>query len=317
MPRLTVIIPTYNRLDLLAECLDSLKFQTYKDFGVVVVDDGSEGDVASICERHLAGARALRLDCNQGFARAINAGIRETATELVFLLNDDMTLEPDCLERLIEAHNRSNAAMIAPLVLWRDDPATIYSAGDRIRRNGRPESIGFRKARAGFTHSGPVFGVSAGAGLYMRRLFDEIGLFDEAFSAYFEDADLAFRARLAGFTAACAPEAIAYHVGSASLAGRDWERARLCCRNHALLVIKNMPLGLLARNAVPIALERLHQYRRVFSSARARFGAIRALNIVRRTGLETLALLPHALRERRRIQRSRRVAVRDIFGMVA
>jgi len=150
-----------------------------------------------------------------------------------------------------------------------------------------------------------VFGVSAGAGLFRRDLFAKIGLLDERFHAYFEDSDLCFRARLAGFRARLVPEAVACHIGSASIEGRTWWRARQCFRNHALLVAKNMPGRLLLRHGAAILKERGHQAGRLFSAARCEFGAIRACGIVVATCLSAWMAMPAMLAARRRIQRTR------------
>ncbi len=305
---LTIVVPTYNRIELLRECLASLDAQTFTDFEVLIVDDGSEEDIESFAATEFPHARVLRLSQNAGFAAAVNTGLREIRTDRVMLLNNDMTLKAECIEKLMHALEEGPAAMVAPLVLWKDDPKTIYSAGDRVRRNGRPESIGFRCPRENFDFSETVFGVSAGAAVYRKEVFERVGLLDERFVAYFEDVDLSFRARLAGFEAACVPDAVAYHVGSASQLGKTWWRSRQCYRNHALLVLKNMPLALLIRYAPRLYREHLHQARMLVSSARGEFGLLRALLEWVRAWLEIVALLPHALGARRHRMRTRTIS---------
>ncbi len=274
---LTIVVPTYNRTDFLAECLRSLDAQTYRDFRMVVVDDASPQDVEAYARRAFPGAEVIRRTQNGGFARAANEGVRAADSAHVMLLNDDMTLEADCIERLMNGLRECGAAMACPLVLFRDQPDTIYSAGDRITRGGRPESIGFRQKREGFAFERRPWGVSAGAAIYSRELFDTVGLFDETFIAYFEDADLCLRARAAGFEAICVPEAIAYHVGSASQAGSTAWRTRQCYRNHALLVLKNFHIRELILRAPWILAERIHQTRRLISAYRAEHGFLYSL----------------------------------------
>lgn len=304
-PSLTIIIPTWNRKELLAECLDSLNVQTYTDLAILVVDDGStDGTTAFVHERY-PDVEVLSLVENGGFCKAVNAGLRACSTELIMLLNNDMTFEPDCVEKMVQAMDTQNAAMVAPLVLWKDEPDRIYSIGDRQLTNGRPESIGFREPLEGFSFPTTVFGVSAGAAVYRREVFDKVGLLDERFIAYFEDSDLNFRARLAGFKAIAEPAARAYHVGSASIEGRTWWRARQCYRNHALLVLKSMPASLLLRYDLAILTEHIHQTRRLISSARCAFGLPRALWEWAKALVDLASLLPHALGERRRIRQLR------------
>ncbi|MCC6488988.1 MAG: glycosyltransferase family 2 protein [Candidatus Hydrogenedentes bacterium] len=309
---LSVVIPTWNHRDLLAECLKSLAAQSRQAGEIIVVDDGSTDDTAVYVAREWPDVRLVRLEKNSGFCAAVNSGIRAATGDWVFLLNNDMTLAADCLERLMEAACEGVAAMLAPLALFRDDPDTIYSAGDRQRADGRPEAIGFRQRLEGFRFPKTIFGVSGGAGLYRREVFDRVGLLDERFIAYFEDSDLNFRARLAGFDANLVREAIAYHVGSASLGGKTWWRSRQCFRNHALLIIKNLPLPLFVRNFPSIVRERLHQARRLVSSARTEFGLVRALAMLGAAGFDTLTAIPHCLRERRKIQRTRRISIDEL-----
>lgn len=298
--RLTIVIPTYDQSALLRECLGSLSEQTYSDFDVVVVDDASAEDIVAVGSEAMPSARVIRLETNEGFAVAANTGIlAATSSEFVMLLNNDMTLEPECVARLMAVAEQGPAAMVAPLVLWKDDPDVVYSAGDRVLVGGRPESIGFREQRKTFRPDSAPFGVSAGAAIYRRSIFARIGILDQTFVAYFEDADLSFRARLAGFEAACVPDAIAYHVGSASQGGKTWWRSRQCYRNHALLVLKNMPFTLLLRLGVPILRERMHQSRMLLSSARAEFGLARALMEFAGAKLDIARHIPGILRARR------------------
>jgi GT2 family glycosyltransferase len=124
------------------------------------------------------------------------------------------------------------------------------------------------------------------------------------------------RARLAGYDCAVAPEAIAYHVGSASLGGKIWWRARQCFRNHALLIIKNYPLALLARYWPAIARERAHQARMMFSSARAEFGFARAIGIFLGAAGSLIVALPGAVRARGHLRR-RVLSNRDFMALLA
>jgi len=298
-PDVTVIVPVYNRVDLLRACLDSLMKQSLAPASTIVVDDASQEDVAACVKRWCPAARFIRRDYNGGFARAVNDGLRCVDTSLIFLLNSDMTLEPDCLETLVQGLADTNTDMACPLVLFRDEPDVIYSAGDTVRRGGRPESIGFRQPRDGFAFNREPFGVSAGAALYRREVFDAVGLFDETFVAYFEDADLCMRARRAGFEAACVPEAVAYHVGSPSLGGNTLWRTRRCYINHALLVLKNYPLHQLALESPWILAERIHQTRRLVSAYRTETGLAGAWRGRLLAFVESAALVPYALRARR------------------
>ena len=156
----------------------------------------------------------------------------------------------------------------------------------------------------------------AGAALYRREVFDLVGVFDPRFNVYFSDSDLSFRARLSGFDARFARDAVAYHVGSASLGGRTLKRTCQCYVNHMLLVVKNMPLGLLIRHVPAIMRERMHQARRVFSAARVEGGAAYAIRTLFGAWLSMLAVMPHAWCERRRIQAARKLSGAELEALL-
>jgi GT2 family glycosyltransferase len=102
-PRVAVIIPTYNGLGLLIACLDALRRQTYRDFAILVVDDGSTDGTAGALARDYPEVRVLRRARNDGLAVACNAGIAATGGELVCLLNNDTEAEPGWLAALVAA----------------------------------------------------------------------------------------------------------------------------------------------------------------------------------------------------------------------
>jgi hypothetical protein len=315
--RVSVVIPTWNGRDLILACLESLSRQTFRDFEAIVVDDGSTDDSVDCIKTRFPDVTLISLEKNLGFCGAVNKGIENSTGDLVVLLNNDMTLASDFLERLVAAADTTDAALLAPLVLWRDEPNVIYSAGDAQRRNGRPESIGFRCSVDGFAFRDEVFGVSAGAALYRREVFETAGLFDPAYGIYFSDSDLSFRARLAGFRARFVRDAVAWHIGSASLFGKTLKRTQQCCVNHVLLILKNMPFRLIVRHAPAIVAERVHQVRRLYSAARTEYGARRAALIVVQTLCSIPLLLPHAFSERRRIQRSRKISIGELERLLS
>lgn len=315
-PHVSIIIPTWNQCDLLVTCIASLQNQTYTSFEIVVVDDCGTDDTAAVLARDFPEVRVVRRETNGGFAKAVNAGLAQAIGALLFILNNDMVLEPDCLALLMDAAEDDTAAMVGPLIMAHDDHGEIYSAGDRIRANGRPESIGFRERIDAFDFSEPVFGITAGALLCKREVFDSIGLFDERFTAYFEDADLNFRARLAGFNCVLVREAIIYHHGAASIQDRLWWRTRQCYRNHVFLVIKNMPLSLLFRYGIAISVERMRGVAHTFSAVRCNRGAFSACVEVMRVRWEIFLLLPYLLRERHRIQRGRKLSAKAVEALL-
>jgi GT2 family glycosyltransferase len=293
---LSIVIPTFDHGDLLLDCLRSIHNQTVRPSEIIIVDDGSTENIRGMVRREFPDARVIRREFNAGFCIAANTGLREAASQFVLLLNNDMTLAPDCIELLLRRADPQT--ICTPLVLFQSDRDTVYSAGDCILTNGRPEPIGFRKPLIGFTMPERVLTVTGGAALIPRTVIEKIGYLDEIFLAYFEDADFCLRAWWAGFDCALVPEAVAYHVGSASLGGRTWRRSMLCFRNHALLVVKNFPVTVLLRFLPRIARERLHQLRMMWTSGRAEFGGVGAFAVFLAGTGSLMATLPGAIRAR-------------------
>lgn len=314
--KISVVIPTYRRGDLLEKCIESIRTQVDSDVEIILVDDSGDptygGALAAICPE----ARILHHETNRGFAVAANAGIRAANNPWIMLLNDDMVLATNCLTELASVMRHGNLAGVGPLILDADGEQ-IYAAGDRLLQNGRPESIGFRQPRAGFVCDETPFGITAGAALYTRSFLEEVGGFDERFIAYFEDADLATRARLEGRFFALQESAIAYHVGSASIEGRTWWRTRQCMRNHILLVKTNYPFSTALKFWPAIMREALAHMSRTFSAVRCDRGAVAGIYEVLRVYGELFVLAPHIIRKRYTVQRRRTISAHEFEALLS
>jgi GT2 family glycosyltransferase len=193
-----------------------------------------------------------------------------------------------------------------------DDRTLIDATGDTLRWSGVALQRGQGERDTGqYDRAGRVFSACAGAALYRRSAFAEVGLFDEAFFAYLEDVDWGFRAQLAGHGCIYVPTAIAYHIGSASTRreGRpDPFFYALPRRNDVWLVLKNYPPSALLR-AAPLLLVNHAGLAYVAirdGMARAHLEALRA----------AIAGLPRVLRQRRAIQTRRRVGRRELEPLI-
>jgi len=106
-PKVTIVIPVWNGAAWLATCLDALAAQSFRDFTVIVVDNGSTDDSRALVARHAPQATLIALERNRGFAAAVNAGIRASRTEYVALLNMDTRPRPDWLANLVQTMDAS------------------------------------------------------------------------------------------------------------------------------------------------------------------------------------------------------------------
>ena len=242
--RVDVVIPNWNGEALLARCLEALAAQTYGEHRAIVVDNGSSDGSRAVAEAR--GATWLPLGGNRGFPAAVNAGIAAGDAPLVALLNNDALPEPGWLAALVAALDADpSISYAASRMLFAEPAGVINAAGDAFDvrgRGGYNRGIGEQDGPR-FDEPRLVFGACAGAAIYRRSLFADVGLFDERFFLALEDVDLDLRATLAGHRCLYVPAAEVVHLGGASSGP---ERAALERRNRAWLVTKGLPLPLLA-----------------------------------------------------------------------
>jgi GT2 family glycosyltransferase len=297
-PTVSVVIPNWNGRRWLPGCLRSLSAQTLAAHEVIVVDNGStDGSLAYLRAEHPQ-TTVLELGRNTGFAHAANCGLEAALGELVALINTDVVLEPDWLERMTTSVGADpGAASAACKMLQLDDPGQVYDAGDVLRRDGACEQRGrFGSDDGRWDVPGEVFGACAGAALYRREAVTAIGGFDERYFAYLEDVDLALRLRLAGWRCLYEP-VVAGHAGAGSSPRLPGGLEHLVTRNTVVLVAKAFPMRWLPLVAYRQAGWAWHARRE------RRLGAhVRAL-------AAGLAMIPAVLGERGRLRAGARVPI--------
>ena len=305
--RVSVIIPNWNTRKFLGPCLTSLRGQTFHDFETVLVDSSSTDDSLSFVAENFPEVGTVALGENRGFSGAVNAGIEASDAEFVALLNNDTEQDPAWLAELVRtADAHPKAGSFASKLVDFHDRRILDGAGDALRKSGLPYRLGHgERDRGQFEKRAPVFGACAAAALYRREMLDDIGLFDEDFFAYCEDGDLSFRAQLAGYGCLYVPEAIVYHVGSASTGGKRSPTAtRLGTRNGLCLLVKDLPAPLVPGILLPFVGGQI---------SRLAVTVLSGVLPAHLKGLvEALRLMSKMLRKRRDIQRRRRVPTAHI-----
>ncbi len=304
VPRLTVVMPNYNGRALLECMLGSLLTQTYRSFRTVVVDDGSSDDSLSYLAAHWPAVSVVRLAGRRGVTAAMNACLAAANTELVGLFNNDMELEPECLAELVaalDAHPEAGSA--TPKMLDFSDRGVFDGAGDLLNWRGGGQRRGHGERDAGqFDLPEEIFGPCGGAALLRRSTIELVGGFDEAYFAYYEDVDWAFRAQLVGVGCRYVPSSVLYHRGSATLGrGLSDSNCYQLWRNPVWLIAKCYPTGTLLRHAPEILRGQLGN---LFVAVRER-----KLNVWVRAMRDALLGLPRVLGARRVVQSSRTVGL--------
>lgn len=237
----TIIIPNYNGLSFMEPCFESLKEQTVRDFKVLVVDNGStDGSVEWLKEHRVP---SIFLKENTGFSGAVNTGIRAADTTYVLLLNNDTRVEPGFVAAMERAMDQSPKIFsVSSRMIQMYHPELLDDAGDMYSILGWAYQRGVGRSVNLYQKSCRVFSACAGAAIYRRAVFDEIGLFDELHFAYLEDIDVGWRAKLYGYDNVYCPDAAVYHVGSGTSGSRyNSFKVRLAARNCIYLNYKNMP----------------------------------------------------------------------------
>ena len=239
----SIIIPNWNGLRHLRTCLEAVLRQTYPVRETVLVDNGSTDGSCEFVAAHYPGVRILRCETNLGFAAATNLGIRRTQGDYVATLNNDTEVEPAWLEELVKAMDAdSRVGMCASKMLFYDQRHVINSAGISVDRAGIAwDRDGGTPDDANDNTPQDVFGPCAGAALYRRAMLEETGLFDEDYTSYLEDVDLAWRGQALGWRCRYVPAARVYHVHSATGKENSPFKNYLLGRNKWWTTLKNYP----------------------------------------------------------------------------
>lgn len=246
MPSAAIIIVTFNSRKFYERLSRSIEALRFRDFQLVVWDNGSRPDQQPIKEDFPAGAKIIRSEENIGFAAANNRAADCVDAEFIVLLNPDAFPEPDWLGELIAAAAAwPEAAAIGSTQLMDESPGHFDGAGDCYHAAGIPWRGGYGLPVAQLPPEGyETFSPCAAAALYRRGAWRDAGGFEESYFAYCEDVDLGFRLRLRGWTIRQAPKAIVRHVGGGTSGKRSDFAVYHGTRNRLWTYVRNMPTGL-------------------------------------------------------------------------
>lgn len=257
---LSIVVVNWNSRDDLRACLVSLRAQTHLDLEVIVVDNGSSDGSAEMVAAEFPECHLLAEDANLGFAEGCNRGIEVATGPWVAMLNNDCVAERDWARALVDAAARApdSCGMLQSLMLFLDRPARINSTGIELTLlgGGRDRDGDRTWPNASSSEPAAIFCPTAGAAAYRRTMLDRIrlstGYFDRRHFMYFEDLDLGWRARLAGWEAHYVPQSIVRHKwhGSTDRHGASWlivlsgiNRFRTQLKNaSALLMVRTSPV---------------------------------------------------------------------------
>lgn len=241
--RVSIVIPNYNGINYIEECIDSILTQDFKDFEIIIIDNcSSDGS----CELIKSKYPYIKLICNPenyGFSKAVNEGILASKGEYVILLNNDTKVESDWVSKLVHCMDQKiDVFSCCSKMISYNERDKIDDAGDFYTLLGWTIKRGMGKNVRKYCRDSKIFSSCAGAAIYNKRILNKIGYFDENFYAYMEDVDIGYRAKIFGYNNFFCSNAIVYHIGSATSGSKyNSFKVRLAARNNIYVIFKNMP----------------------------------------------------------------------------
>ncbi|HYM09885.1 MAG TPA: glycosyltransferase family 2 protein [Bryobacterales bacterium] len=323
-PLVSVVVVNWDRADLLRACLASLAQQTFRDFEIIVVDNGSRDGSAAMVASEFPAARVIANAENRGFCAANNQGIAAARGRYVALLNNDAEADARWIEEMLGAFRLGDdVGMAASKILIWENRGAIDKAGHLIYPDGQNRGRGAgEEDRGQYERLEETAWPDGCAAMYRKGMLGRIGGFDEDFFAYADDAELGLRARIGGWRCLYVPTAIVFHHHGATLGRFSAERLVLIERNRLWLAGKLFPWRLLALNPFYFA---ARVAAGAWSAARgageaARFtrqrGAWVLVKCFLRANLAAVAGLPRMLAKRRDVARIRRLSASEICALL-
>ncbi|WP_405294872.1 glycosyltransferase family 2 protein [Methanobrevibacter sp.] len=262
--KVSVVTPNYNGERFLKTFFESLNDDSEVIGEVIIVDNGSTDGSREYIKSNSFNFPVKMIENaeNMGFAPAVNQGIREAQHEYIFSLNNDTEVKKGSIKALVDLlSSDDNIFSVQAKMLQYNDKELIDDVGDEYNLLAWTKKTGENHSTGEYSEVCDIFSACAGAAMYKKSLLNEIGMFDDNFFAYMEDVDLAIRSRISGYKNFLCPDAIVYHIGSATSGSRYNEfKVRLAARNNVWVVYKNLPIPLKILNFIFLFLGFLIKY---------------------------------------------------------
>ena len=246
--KVSVVTPNYNGEKFLKTFLESLNNDSDCIGEVIIIDNGSSDASLDYLKNSTFDFPLVLIENkeNLGFAPAVNQGILKAKNDLIFSINNDTELKKGSIKALMDLISSSDDIFsVQAKMLQYNNKELIDDVGDEYNLLAWTKKTGENHHSNEYEEVKDIFSSCAGAALYKKSVLDEIGLFDDNFFAYMEDVDLAIRSRINGYRNLLCPDAIVYHIGSATSGSRYNEfKVRLAARNNVWVVYKNFPIPL-------------------------------------------------------------------------
>lgn len=288
-------------------CLSSLRDQVVNDFETIIVDNGSTDQSVEFVNEHYPEVQLLELNENMGFAKATNIGIRKALMDkdvhYIVLLNNDIECDRNYLLELSKSFDNDEIGSVCPKMLNYYNRDVLDDTGNIINKKGFPYSRGQGQKDLGqYDTTELIFSACAGAAMYKKEVFDDVGYFDEDFFAYYEDVDFGFKLQLYGYKCIYNPKAVCYHKRGGTTSTNKNLYIMLIERNIVTLRIKNYPFTILFTYSVYYQLARIYRFLKYIFlvSPSYFFSAFRGY-------LQGIFMIPKSLIKRYRVLQNKKV----------
>lgn len=257
LPTVSVIVLNYNGLQHLEACFTSLSQLDYPQDRVdlVLADNASSDGSVNYVREQFPQVRIIQFDENHGFCTGNNRAASQSQAEFVAFLNTDMRVDPHWLQGLLESINSEPDAVCAGSKIMNWDGSRLDFGGTLLQFLGHGRAAGYQDPDLdAHDHLRYILAPCGGAMLINRQVFDQVGGFDQDFTAYFEDVDLGWRLWILGYKVVFAPQSISYHVHFGSFSKLPEAKLQYLYERNALYtIIKNYEQHYLDR-VLPLAL---------------------------------------------------------------
>lgn len=262
--KVSVVTPNYNGERFLKTFMDSLNEDSEYIGEVIIVDNGSTDGSIDYLKNNRFNFPLVLIENNEnlGFSPAVNQGILKAKHDLIFSINNDTEIKKGSIKALAELISSSDDIFsVQAKMLQYTNKELIDDVGDEYNLLAWTKKTGENHHSDEYSEVMDIFSSCAGAAMYKKPVLNEIGLFDDNFFAYMEDVDLAIRSKINGYRNLLCPDAIVYHIGSATSGSRYNEfKVRLAARNNVWVVYKNIPIPLKIVNFIFLFLGFLIKY---------------------------------------------------------
>ena len=246
--KVSVVTPNYNGERFLKTFFESLNNDSELIGEVIIIDNGSSDNSKDYINKGTFNfpVKLIENSRNMGFAPAVNQGISNAKHEYIFSLNNDTEVKKGSIRHMVELiSSKEDIFSVQAKMLQYNNKDLIDDVGDEYNLLAWTKKTGENHKSDEYMQVKEIFSSCAGAAMYRKSLLNELGMFDDSFFAYMEDVDLALRSRINGYRNLLCPQAVVYHIGSATSGSRHNEfKVRLAARNNVWVVYKNIPIPL-------------------------------------------------------------------------